>query len=58
MVAEGDIVVARFTVTGTHLGMAKTGKDGGLLKDVPPTDRSFQHIHWYRLLRRHRFGAN
>ena len=52
MVAEGDVVVARFTVTGTHLGMAKTSKDGGLLKDVPPTGKRFsvQHIHWYRLL--------
>jgi predicted ester cyclase len=31
--------------------MAKTSKDGGLLKDVPPTGKSFsvQHIHWYRL---------
>jgi predicted ester cyclase len=52
IVAEGDVVVARFTVTGTHLGMAKTSKDGGLLKDVPPTGKTFsvQHIHWYRLL--------
>ena len=31
--------------------MAKTSKDGGLLKGVPPTGKSFsvQHIHWYRL---------
>lgn len=52
IVAEGDVVVARFTVTGTHLGMAKTSKDGGLLKDVPPTGKRFsvQHIHSYRLL--------
>lgn len=52
MVAEGDVVVARMTVTGTHLGIAKTSKDGGLLKDVPPTGKRFsvQHIHWYRLL--------
>src|SRR4029453_972675 len=48
MVAEGDVVVARFTVTGTHLGMAKTSKDGGLLKDVPPTGKRFtvKHINW------------
>ena len=51
LVADKDIVAGRFTVSGTHRGMAKTGANGGLLKGVPPTGKSFtvQHIHWYRL---------
>jgi predicted ester cyclase len=51
LVADKDIVAGRFTVSGTHRGVAKTGANGGLLKGVPPTGKSFtvQHIHWYRL---------
>jgi predicted ester cyclase len=42
-IAEGDLVVGRLTITGTHHGE---------YLGVPPTGRSFsvQHIHIYRIV--------
>lgn len=49
MVAEGDVVVVRSTVSGTHKGVGKRPINGGMLVGVPPTGKRFevQHIHWY-----------
>jgi predicted ester cyclase len=49
--AEGDEVVVRLEVSGTHLGVGRLPVNGGLLVGVAPTERAFtaQHIHWYRL---------
>jgi len=51
LVAEGDVVVARCRVSGTHNGTAKRAVNGGLLVGAKPTGRRFeiQHIHWYRV---------
>ena len=51
IVAEGDSVVVRCTVSGTHRGVAKRPVNGGMLVGVPPTQKRFevQHIHWYTL---------
>lgn len=51
MVAEGDAVVVRCRVSGTHRGIATSRVNGGFLLGVQPTGRHFQvqHIHWYRL---------
>jgi predicted ester cyclase len=52
VVAEGDWVVARCYLSGTHTG---TGRHPfvheGLLANVPPTGKSMrvQHIHMFRL---------
>ena len=49
IVAEGDTVVVRSRVCGTHRGVGKLPVNGGLLVGVPPTEKSFivEHIHWY-----------
>ncbi|MCA1604568.1 MAG: ester cyclase [Acidobacteria bacterium] len=51
MVAEGDSVVVRCTVGGTHRGVGKRSVNGGMLMGVEPTQKRFevQHIHWYKL---------
>ena len=49
LVAEGDSVVVRCTVSGTHKGVGKRPINGGMLVGVAPTGKRFevQHIHWY-----------
>ncbi|HTO08244.1 MAG TPA: ester cyclase [Myxococcota bacterium] len=51
MVATGDAVIFRATVTATHLGTGRLPVDGGLLMGVPPTGKRYsnQHIHWFTL---------
>jgi steroid delta-isomerase-like uncharacterized protein len=51
MVADGDSVVVRCRVSGTHRHVGTRPINGGLLVGVPPTGRRFeiQHIHWYRV---------
>jgi steroid delta-isomerase-like uncharacterized protein len=51
MVAEGDHVVTRTKVSGTHKGTGKLPVNGGLLVGVPPTGKHYeiQHIHWFKL---------
>jgi steroid delta-isomerase-like uncharacterized protein len=50
MVAEGDAVVARSKVSGTHKGTGQFPVNGGLLVGVPPTGKRYeiQHIHWFK----------
>ena len=51
LIARGDSVVARFTVSGTHRGVAKLPMNGGMLVGVQPTGKHFtvEHIHWIKL---------
>jgi predicted ester cyclase len=51
MIADGDSVVVRCTVSGTHRGVASRPVNGGMLVGVAPTQKRFevQHIHWYKL---------
>ncbi len=51
LVAVGDAVVVRQTVTGTHTGVGRLPVMGGLLVGAPPTGRGFkvQTIHWWTL---------
>lgn len=51
MVAQGDDVVVRCRVSGTHRGMSTTRVNGGFLLGVKPTGKRFevQHIHWYKV---------
>lgn len=51
LAAEGDSVVVRTTVKGTHLGVGQIPVNGGMLVGVEPTGKTFevQHIHWYKL---------
>jgi predicted ester cyclase len=51
LVAEGDSVVARTKVSGTHKGIGKLPVNGGLLVGVAPTGKHYeiQHIHWFKL---------
>jgi predicted ester cyclase len=51
LIAKGDSVVARFTVSGTHRGVAKLPMNGGMLVGVQPTGKHFtvEHIHWIKL---------
>jgi steroid delta-isomerase-like uncharacterized protein len=51
LLAAGDSVVVRCTVSGTHRGVGKLPVNGGMLVGVPPTGKRFevQHIHWYKL---------
>jgi predicted ester cyclase len=41
MVAEGDVVVVRVRVSGTHEGVGKRPINGGMLVGVPPTGKRF-----------------
>jgi steroid delta-isomerase-like uncharacterized protein len=51
MVAEGDSVVLRCKVSGTHRGKGKLPVNGGLLVAVEPTQKHYEihHIHWFKL---------
>ena len=51
IIAEGDNVVARTKVSGTHKGVGQPPVNGGLLVGVPPTGKHYevQHIHWFKL---------
>ena len=51
MVVQGEDVVVRCRVNGTHRGTSTTRVNGGFLLGVPPTQKRFvvQHIHWYKL---------
>jgi predicted ester cyclase len=51
MVSEGDSVVVRCMVSGTHRGVGKRPVNGAMLMGVAPTQQRFevQHMHWYRL---------
>lgn len=51
MIADGDSVVVRCKVSGTHRGVGKRPVNGGMLVGVEPTQKRFevQHIHWYKL---------
>ena len=50
VLAAGDRVAIRYTVSGTHQGACASPVNGGLLLGVPPTGRSYtvQHIHLFR----------
>lgn len=51
IVAEGDRVMARYTLSGTHRGVQKlTFVHGGFLTGVAPTGKRFsvQHVHLFR----------
>lgn len=55
VIAEGDIVAFRSTMTGTHLGELRTGGMGlfnGGPKVLPPTGRqiSVPHMHFVRVV--------
>ncbi|HEY8792468.1 MAG TPA: ester cyclase [Gaiellaceae bacterium] len=49
--AEGDSVIVRCCVSGTHLGVGRLHVNGGKLVGIEPTGKRFevQHIHWYKL---------
>lgn len=51
MVAEGDSVVVRSKVSGTHLGVGQLAVNGAMLVGVAPTGKRFvvENIHWYKL---------
>lgn len=51
MVADGESVVVRCRVSGTHKGIATKRLNGGFLMGVKPTGNHFevQHIHWYKI---------
>jgi steroid delta-isomerase-like uncharacterized protein len=51
MIAQGDSVVVRCKVSGTHRGTGKRPVNGGMLVGVPPTGKHYevQHIHWLKL---------
>ena len=51
MVADGDSVVVRCRVSGTHLGVGTKRVNGGFLVGVQPTGKRFQvqQMHWYVL---------
>jgi steroid delta-isomerase-like uncharacterized protein len=51
MIAEGDSVVVRCKVSGTHRGTGKIPVNGGMLVGVAPTGKHFEveHIHWLKL---------
>jgi predicted ester cyclase len=51
LVAIGDDVILRVSVTGTHKGISRLPVDGGLLIGIEPTGKTFkvQHIHWFTL---------
>lgn len=51
LIAEGDKVVCRLTVRGTHQGTPAIPIEGGMLTAHPPTGKAYtiQHIHIFRI---------
>jgi len=51
MAAEGDSVIVRCKVSGTHRVTGKLPVNGGMLVGVAPTQKHFEvlHIHWFKL---------
>jgi len=51
ILAEGQSVVVRCKVSGTHRGVSEKRINGGFLMGVQPTGKPFvvQHMHWYKL---------
>lgn len=52
LIVEGDKVVCRLTVSGTHQGVPDIPVEGGMLMtNQPPTGKAYviQHIHIFRL---------
>jgi len=51
VIATGDKVVCRLTVSGTHLGIPEIPVEGGMLMTVPPTGKTYivQQIHIFRI---------
>lgn len=51
MIATGDKVVCRLTVSGTHQGVPELPVEGGMLMAVPPTGKAYtvQQIHIFRV---------
>jgi steroid delta-isomerase-like uncharacterized protein len=51
MAVDGESVVVRCRVSGTHKGVATRPVNGALLMNVQPTGRRFEvhHIHWYKI---------
>lgn len=56
LVAEGDVVMGKYTLSGTHLGVQKLPfVHGGFLAGAEPTGKKFnvQHIHVFRFVDGH-----
>lgn len=51
LVAVGDSVIVRVTMSGTHRGTGRIPVNGGMLVGVTPTGKHFEvpAIHWYVL---------
>ena len=51
LIATGDKVVCRLTVSGTHQGVPEIPVEGGMLMTVPPTGKAYtvQQIHIFRV---------
>jgi steroid delta-isomerase-like uncharacterized protein len=51
VIATGDKVVCRLTVSGTHQGVPALPVEGGMLMTVPPTGKAYtvQQIHIFRV---------
>ena len=51
IIAEGDKVVCRLTVSGTHQGTPDIPVEGGMLMGRPATGKAYtiQHIHIFRI---------
>jgi steroid delta-isomerase-like uncharacterized protein len=51
VIATGDKVVCRLTVSGTHQGVPEIPVEGGMLMTVPPTGKAYtvQQIHIFRV---------
>ena len=51
IVAVGDSVIVRETMSGTHRGVGRIPVNGGMLVGVAPTGRHYEidAIHWYKL---------
>jgi predicted ester cyclase len=49
-VIQGDTIVTISRVSGTHLGIAQTVANGGLLRGVKPTGKRFEVLqtHWWK----------
>lgn len=51
MAVEGENVVVRCRVSGTHRGIGRLPVNGGKLVGVEPSGERFevQHIHWFKI---------